>query len=188
MDSLCDEPREVRDDIVVACFYFDSTAQEEQGAASVLGALLKQVIGCYKWIPEEITDTFQRHKKFVGGRELEIPEIVKMLGIFSSPRHIYFCLDALDECAAPDRAKILLSLKEIVKMSPTTRLFLTGRPYVGHEVRKHFPEGTALISISPRNGDIIHYIHAKLVEDTNSGEMDEEIRERNCEEYSGNCL
>ena len=177
MDSLCDEPRDFGDLIAVACFYFDSAEQEEQSAASVLGALLKQVIGGYKLIPDEVTDTFRRHKEFVGGRELGIPEIVKMLGGFSSPRRTYFCLDALDECAAPDRAKILLSLKEILKMSPTTRLFLTGRAYIGHEVGRHFPQRTALISISPGDGDIIHYIHTKLLEDTNSGEMDEELEE-----------
>jgi len=161
----------------VACFYFDSAAQKEQTAASVLGALLKQVAGGFTRIPKEITDAFRRHKKFIGGRELKIPEIVQMLGSLSSTQGTYFCLDALDECAAPDRAKILLSLKEIIEMSPTTRVFLTGRPYVCGEVVKHFHEGAALVWISPRNGDITRYIHTKLVEDPNSGEMDEELEE-----------
>ena len=158
----------------MACFYFDSAAQKEQSATSVLGALLKQVAGSFEQIPEEITDMFRRHKKFIGGRNLKLPEIEKMLGSLSSTRRMFFCLDALDECAAPDRAKVLLSLKDIIEMSPTTRVFLTGRPYVSGEVGKHFPEGIVL-SISPRNGDITRYIQTKLAEDTASGEMDERL-------------
>ena len=158
----------------MACFYFDSAAQQEQSAASVLGAQLKQVVGCFTQIPKEVTDAFRRHKKFIGGRKLQVPEIVKMLGRLSSTQPTFFCLDALDECAAPDRANVLLSLKDIIKLSPTTRVFLTGRPYVGGEVGKHFPAGIVL-SISPRNGDIIGYIRAKLARDTTLGEMDERL-------------
>ena len=173
VDTLCDELGEVGEDIAVACFYFDSTAQKEQSAASVLGALLKQVVGGLKKIPKEITDTFQRHKTFIGGRKLQPPEIVKIVRSFSSMQPTFFCLDAIDECAAPDRANILLSLKEITKASPTTRVFLTGRPHVGGEVEKHLAEGVAFISINPLKGDMVRYIHKKLAEDTTPGEMDE---------------
>ena len=157
----------------MACFYFDSTAQKEQSAATVLGALLKQVVDSFREIPKEITDAFRRHKELIGGRELLLPEIVKMLGSLSSTRRTFLCLDALDECAVPDRAKVLLSLKEIIKMSRTTRVFLTGRPYIGNEVEKYLPEGTALVSINSQTSDIIQYIHTRLAEDTNPGEMDE---------------
>jgi len=156
----------------VACFYFDSTAQKEQSAVSVLGALLKQVVSSLGQIPEEITDAFRRHKKFIGGRDLQLSEIVKMLGSLSSTQRTFLCLDALDECAAPDRSMILLSLRYITEISPTTSVFLTGRPYVSSEVEKHFLEGIAHVSLSPRTGDIIQYIQTKLAEDTIWGEMD----------------
>jgi len=172
IDTLCDEPGEAGEDNAVACFYFDSAAQKEQSAMSVLGALLKQVVSSLEKIPKEITEAFRRHKKFIGGRELQLSEIVKMLGSLSSTQPTFLCLDALDECAAPDRAKVLLSLRDIIKISPTTRVFLTGRPYISDEVGKHFIEGTALLSISPPNDDIIRYIQTKLAEDTGSGEMD----------------
>ena len=175
IDTLCNEAGETGKDIAVGCFYFNSAAQTEQSATSVLGALLKQVAGSFEQIAGEITDAFQRHKKLIGGRELQLPEIVKMLGNISSAQPTFFCLDALDECAAPDRAKVLLSLKTIIEMSPTARVFLTGRPYVGGEVRKHFSQGVALVSISPRNGDIVRYIRAKLAEDITLGEMDERL-------------
>ena len=174
VDTLCDEPGEAGEDIAVACFYFDSAAQQEQSAASVLGALLKQVVGCFTQIPKEITDAIRRHKKFIGGRKLQVPEIVRMLGRLSSTQPTFFCLDALDECTTLDQAKVLLSLKDIIKISPTTRVFLTGRPYVGGEVGRHFPEGIVL-SISPQNGDITRYVQTKLAEKTTLGQMDERL-------------
>jgi len=172
----------------VACLYFDSTAQKEQSAVNVLGALLKQIISGFEQIPKEITDAFRRHKKFIGAREPQLPEIVKMLEGLSSTQPTFFCLDGLDECAAPDRAKILRSLKDIIKTSPTARVFLTGRPHVGSEVGKHLPEGVALLSISPPMSDIALFIQTKLAEDTIVDEIDEgleaEILEKIPETFS----
>jgi len=162
-------------DITVACFYFDFAAQQEQSAAGMLSALLKQVVNGLEPIPKEIVDVFREQKKIIGGRRLRLPEIVRMLGGFSSLRRTFFCLDALDECAAADRAKILISLREIIKISPTTRVFMTGRPHVSSEVEKHLPGEAEVISISPRKRDIIRYIHRKLAEDSTSHEMDEEL-------------
>jgi len=157
----------------VACFYFDFAAQEEQSAGNMLGALLKQLVGGFKQIPEEIMDAFKDHKKVIGGRRLQLPEIVKLLACISSMQPTFFCLDALDECAALHRATIFLALKETIKMSPATRVFLAGRPYIGGEVRKHLPVGVTLVSISPKKDDIVRYIRAKLAEDITSDEMDE---------------
>ena len=156
----------------MACFYFDFAAQQEQSAAGMLGALLKQVVGGLEPIPGEIVDVFREQKKIIGGRRLRLPEIVKMLGSLSSSRRTFFCLDALDECAAADQAKILISLREIIKMSRATRVFITGTPHIAGEVEKHLPGGAAVISISPRRDDIIHYVRRKLAEDSTSHEMD----------------
>ena len=175
IDTLCDKAGEAGEDIAVAYFYFDSAIQKEQSVANVLGALLKQVVGGFTRIPEKIADAFRKHKKFLGGWKLQLPEIVKILGSLSSLQNTFICLDAVDECAAPDRAKILLSLKEITETSPTIRVFLTGRPHVGGEVRKRLPEGVALLSISPPKGDIVRFIHTKLSEDTALDEMDERL-------------
>jgi len=175
IDTLCDEAREAGEDISVACFYFDFAAQEEQSAGNMLGALLKQLVGGFKQIPEEIMDAFKDHKKVIGGRRLQLPEIVKLLACISSMRPTFFCLDALDECAAPHRATIFLALKEIIKMSPATRVFLAGRPHIGGEVGKHLPVGVTLVSISPKKDDIVRYIHSKLAEDIISDEMDDRL-------------
>ena len=168
-----DEPGEAGEDIAVACFYFDFADQKKQSAASILGAFLKQVV-CGFWdIPKEVWGAFQSHKKVIGGRRLQLPEIVKLLGNISSRRRTFFCLDALDECAVAERTKILLSLKDIIKISPTTRVFLTGRPHITGEVGKHFPGGAVRVSISLRKDEIIQYIHTRLAEDTLPGAMDE---------------
>ena len=177
IDTLCDEAGETAEDIVVACFYFNYAARKEQSAGSMLGALLKQVVGRFKKIPEEVVEAFERHKKVIGGRRLQLPEIVQLLGYLSSTRRTFFCLDALDECAAADRAKILMSLEEIVRMSPTTRVFLTGRPHVGSEVGRHLPGGVVFVSISPRRDDITLYIRKKLAEDTTPNAMDKRLEE-----------
>ena len=171
---MCGEPGGPEADISVACFYCDFAAQKEQSAASILGGLLKQVVRGFRPIPRELIDAFQKYEK-VGGQRLQLPEIVNLLASLASVRRTFFCLDALDECATPDRAKILLSLRDIVRMSPTARVFLTGRPHVGGEVGRHLGGGVALVLISPRKDDIIRYVHSKLVEDPTPDEMDDRL-------------
>ena len=174
IDTLCNGPGGLEEDNSVACFYCDFAAQKEQSATGILGGLLKQVVRGFRPIPREIIDAFQKYEK-VGGQRLQLPEIVNLLGSLSSMRRTFFCLDALDECAAPDRAKILLSLRDVIKMSPTARVFLTGRPHVSGEVGRHLGGGVALVSITPRKDDIIRYVQSKLVEDTTPDEMDERL-------------
>jgi len=133
------------------------------------------MVSGFRPIPKEIMNAFQKREKVIGGRRLQLPEIVKLLGSLSSMRRTFFCLDALDECTTPERAKILLSLKGIIKMSPTTRVFLTGRPHISGEVRRHLPSGVVIVSISPRKDDVIRYIRAKFADDTTLDEMDEKL-------------
>ena len=176
IDALGDGTDEAGEkDITVACFYFDFSAQQEQSATGMLAALLKQVVSGLEPIPKEIVGVFREQKKIIGGRRLQLAEIVKMLGRFSSSRRTFFCLDALDECAVADRAKILHSLRDIIEISPTTRVFMTGRPHVGDEVERDLPGGVVIVSISPRKDDIIRYIRRKLAEDSTSDEMDERL-------------
>jgi len=176
IDTLGDGTGEAGEqDIAVACFYFDFAAQKEQSAGSVLSALLKQVVSGLEPIPEEIVDAFQKQKKIIGGRRLRLPEIVKVLGSLSSLRRTFYCLDALDECTVVDRATILISLRDVIKMSPATRVFITGRPHISGEVEKHLPGEVVVEPISPRKDDIIRFIHRKLAEDSISHEMDETL-------------
>jgi len=173
VDTLCDRAR--GQDIAVTCFYFDFAAGKEQTPGSMLGALLKQVVGGLDKIPEEIMQEFVSQKKVIGGRSLRLDQIVKMLVVVTSLKPTFICVDALDECATRDRAKILISLSEITRKSPTTRVFLTGRPHVRSEVETRLPGGAVAVLVSPWKDDIIHYIRKRLEEDPSPDEMDESL-------------
>ena len=79
--------------------------------ANMLGSLLKQVVGGMPKVPEEISRAFQQEGMAIGGRGPRLPDIVKMLQTVTSSLSTFICIDALDECAAVYRVKLLDSLK-----------------------------------------------------------------------------
>ena len=173
VDTLCDRAR--GQDIAVTCFYFDFAAEKEQTLGNMLGALLKQVVGGLEKVPEEFMQEFDEQKKVIGGRNLRLDQIVKMLVAVTSLKPTFICIDAVDECAVRERAKILTSLGEIIQKSPTTRVFLTGRPHIRSEVETRLPRGAVAVSVSPWKEDIIHYIRKRLEEDPSPDEMDDSL-------------
>ena len=173
IDSLCDRAR--GQDVAVACFYFDFASQKEQSATSVLGALLKQVVSGMKRVPEEITQAYEDQKTVIGGRSPQLADIVKMLQITSSEKRTFICIDALDECVPRNRVKLLDSLNQILRRSPGTRIFVTGRPQIQPEIGRRLAGKVASLSISPKSGDIINYIHTRLDEDTDPDAMDSSL-------------
>ena len=173
VDRLCDWAR--GRDAVVACFYFDFAAQKEQSLTNVLGSLLKQVVGGLESIPAKIVGAFRDRGKVIGGRKLGLDEIVEMLQDISSSRPAFICLDALDECIAEYREKLLYLLNQILYKSPSTRIFLAGRLHIRDEVVKHLAGRVVAVSITPAKGDIIRFLRAKLREDTTPDAMDKAL-------------
>ncbi|RPA96471.1 hypothetical protein L873DRAFT_1791626 [Choiromyces venosus 120613-1] len=173
VDTLCD--RVDREDVAVACFYFDFAVQKEQTPTHVMGSLLKQAVNGMEEIPKAIRQAFERQKRVIGGRGPRLSEIVKLFGAVSSLHRIFICLDALDECVAGNLFKILSSLSQILQKSPGARLFLTGRPYICMKVRNRISGGVATKSISPIQDDIIRYIRSRLDEDTTPGAMNRSL-------------
>jgi len=49
----------------------------------------------------------------------------------------FICIDALDECSAGHRMKLLGSRDQILRRTPSGRIFLTGRPHIRGEVENH---------------------------------------------------
>ena len=94
--------------------------------ASILGSLLRQVVGGMEKVPEEITQVFQKPKMAIGGRGPQFADIVKMLQTITSSLRTFICIDALDECAVAHRVKLLNSLQQILEKSPHTRIFMIG--------------------------------------------------------------
>jgi len=172
IDSLCDRARKKA---AVACFYFDFAAQKEQSSTSMLGALLKQVVGGLGEVPGEIVEAYEDQKTVIGGRAPRLPDIVKMLQATSSQKRMFICVDALDECAAEYRVKLLDSLDQIVQKSPGTRIFATGRPHILDEVWRRIPGRVTIVRITPKRSDIIGYLRTRLREDTNPDAMDSSL-------------
>ena len=173
IDTLGDWAR--GQNVAVACFYFDFAAQKEQSPTSILSSLLKQVVCGLEEIPAKIAQAFRDQKKVIGGRKLGLGEIVEILQDISSSRPTFICIDALDECMAEYRERLLDSLRQILYKSPNTRIFLAGRLHVRDEVERHLVGRVAAVSITPTNDDIIRFLQAKLKEDIILDAMDKNL-------------
>ena len=170
VDRLCDRAR--GQNTTVTCFYFDFAARKEQSATAMLGSLLKQIVSGMEAIPEDISRAFQEQKKAIGGREPQLLDIVKMLQTITSLQPTFVCIDALDECAAVHRVKILDSLKQILEKAPGTRIFITGRPHIRAEMERRLGGHMASVSLCPNKEDIIRYLRVRLDDDETPDAMD----------------
>ena len=175
MDRLGD--RAEGQGVTVAGFYFDYATQKEQSPANMLGAVLKQVVSGLEEVPEEIVRAYEGRKQVMGGRAPQLVDIVKMLQNTVSVKRTFICIDALDECMAGCRVKILDSLNRVLLSSPGTRMFVTGRPHIEAEVGKRLSGRGTAIRIAPQRHDIISYLHSRLDEDTAPDAMDCNLRE-----------
>jgi len=173
VDKLCDQVR--GQNIAVTCFYFDFAARKEQSAASMLGSLVKQIVSRMERIPEETWRALKEQKDAISGRRPHLIDIVKMLQLITSSQPTFLCIDALDECAGVQRVKVLDALKQILEISPSTRIFVTGRPYIRAEVEKSLAGRVRSVSAGPTKSDIITYLRVKLSEDEMPDAMDESL-------------
>ena len=154
--------------------YCDFVAEQEQSTTNMLGAMVKQLASRGE-IPQHIREAFRRAKKEFGGRGLLLSDMVEIFKntIASLPR-LFICIDALDE-SAKHRRELLGSLREIVRVSPNTRLFLTGRPHIDNEIVEYFSKALR-IPLSPAHGDIESYLEMRLNSDTDPHAMDDQFR------------
>jgi len=173
VDRLCDQER--GQNTAITCFYFDFAARKEQSVTNMLGSLLKQIVGGMAKVPEEISRAFQEQRMAIGGRGPRLPDMVKMLQTIMSSLSTFVCIDALDECAAVHRVKLLDSLRQILEKSPRTRIFIIGRPHIRAEVEKRLAGRVISVSVCPSRDDIIEYIRVRLDEDETPDAMDESL-------------
>ena len=174
IDKLCDDAK--REDIAVACLYYDFLAQQEQTITNVMGAILKQLVS-RGGIPKEVREAFQEGKGEVGGRGPRLEDLVRMLriSIASLPR-VFICIDALDKCLPKLLPEVLKSLRDIVWESPGgARVFLTGRPYVTEDIKRYFPKA-AMTPINPKPDDIKNYLDMRLERDAEPQAMNSGLR------------
>jgi len=164
VDYLCNQA--IEQDMAVACFYYDFASQEAQSPTNMLGSLLKQLLPVPGAIPAEIGQRFWGHKKVVGGRKLQLPDIVKMFATVSPLRRTFICVDALDECVPKHLLEVLDALGQILRRSPNTRMFMTGRPHILGAVERKLGGRTTNVAIKPRDDDMVTYLRARLSKDT----------------------
>ena len=62
--------------------------------------------------------------------------------------------------------------KHTARESPTTRIFLTGRPHVREPIQRYFA-GVIVIPISPNTDDVRNYLEMKLDRDEDPEAMDD---------------
>jgi len=135
----------------------------------MMGAILKRLVG-RRGVPKEIKEAFHE------GIKPLLADLMRTLkGVMASLPPVYICIDALDECLPKNRPELLESLRDIVRESPTTRIFLTGRPHVREAIQKYFP-GAVEIPISPNTDDVRNYLQMKLDRDDEPEAMDDSLR------------
>jgi len=173
IDSLCDRAGE--ENIAVAGLYCDFLAQQEQTISSIMGVILRQLVG-RGGIPDYLRAAFERGQKEFGGRGPRLVDLMRMLrsAIPSLPR-VFICLDALDECLPKYLPELLESLGDIVRECPRTKIFLTGRPHVREVVQRYFSKAV-VIPISPNPDDIRNYVEMRLDRDTELEAMTNDLR------------
>jgi len=172
IDGLCDEAS--AEDLAVAWLYCDFLAQQEQTITNMMGAILKQLVGRGD-IPKDIREAFQEAKKVSGRRPL-LPELMRMLrATIASLPQVFICIDALDEFLPQGLPQLLESLRDIVRESPITRIFLTGRHHVKEAILRYFTM-TVVIPISPNTNDIRSYLEMRLGRDEEPEAMDNDLR------------
>ena len=173
IDWLCDQVHDR--DVAVAGLYCDYLAQEEQSAVNMLGAILNQLLE-RDGIPEPVREAFRKGKRGFGGRAVQLSNIVRMLKTtVTSLPEVFICIDGLDECPPKNRQGLLESLRDIVRASPATRVFLSGRPHIRDEIKRYFT-AAIMILLRPTIGDIERYLKRKLDRDIISHAMDDNLR------------
>jgi len=141
----------------------------------MLGAILKLLLE-RGGPPDPIRQAFREGKRTLGGWSARHPDLVKLLKTtIKSLPEVFICIDALDECLPSSRRELLESLREIVLDAPATRVLVTGRPHIRHEINRYFTE-VAAIGVIPTTRDTRRYLEMKLDRDPTPGAMDDDLR------------
>ena len=173
IDNLCDHAK--KENIAVAVFYCDFLRQQEQTITNIVGAILRQLLG-KGGIPGDLREAFQEAQTEIGGRGLRLADLMGMLRVaIASLPQVFICVDALDECLQRCLPELLGSMRDIVRESPTTRIFLTGRPHVTGDIQRYFIKAV-VIPISPNIDDIRNYVEMRLDRDPEPEAMSNDLR------------
>jgi len=113
-----------------------------------------------------IARDFRKEKMSIGGRGLQVPGILKMFQEIAATRRVFICVDALDECVPEYRMTVLESLGQILRGSPDTRIFMTGRPHVRSEVERELGGAATFMFVRATDDGVLRFLREKLRKDT----------------------
>jgi len=175
IDSLCNQAK--KENIAVAVFYSDFLSQQEQSITNIVGAILRQLVAKRRNPGlSTVREGFQEAQKEIGGRGLGLAELMGMLRVaIDSLPPVFIGVNALDECLLKCLSGLLGSLRDIARESPTTRIFLTGRPHVRVDIQRYFIVAV-VIPISPNTDDIQNYVEMRLDMDSEPEGMNDDLR------------
>jgi len=143
----------------------------------MLGAILKQLLE-RDGIPGSVRQAFRMQKRGLGGRAVELADMVKILETtISTLPEVFICIDGLDECLPKNRRELFESLRGLVQASPTTRVFLSGRPHILDEIKRYF-FNVIMVPLTPTIADIRKYLERRLDQDQDTipSAMDDSLR------------
>ena len=132
----------------------------------MLGSLLSQLASRQGEIPEAIVKDFRKERWSIGGRGIQVPGILKMFQTIATTGRTFICVGALDECVLEHRMVVLESLGQILRGSPNTRIFMTGRPQVRREVERELGGAATFVVVRATEDEILRFLREKLRKDT----------------------
>ena len=164
-----------KEDIAVVILYCDYQEQHKQTTTNMIGAILKQLVAQDR-IPGSVREALMKAKNECGGRGLRLLDLVAILReSIASLRQIFVCIDALDEFVSEKLPELLVSLRDITQGLPNVHMFLTGRPYVGTQIPRHFTQ-VITVPTSPKQDDIGNYLRRKFEMAPEPHEMSDGLR------------
>jgi len=116
----------------------DFLSQQQRTINNVVGSILKQLVGRGE-VAEGQCLAFQKAKREVHWRGLRLADLMGMLRtVIDALPQVFISIDTLDECLPKCLPELIESLRDNVQESPSTRIFLTGRPHVRGDIQRYF--------------------------------------------------
>ncbi|KAL3445273.1 hypothetical protein BJX65DRAFT_153866 [Aspergillus insuetus] len=156
-----------------AYLYCNYRRQGQQTVDHLLSALLGQLLRQSRYIPEKVRTLCEHHQ--LQRTQPPLPDIIKSLhSVASMFSRLYIVIDALDECSAPDRAKLLLQIFDLQSKSqvnfPATSRFISS-------VTERFLDSPCF-GIRTNSGDLQKYLDGSMYKLPAFVGRDQDLQER----------
>jgi hypothetical protein len=156
------------EDIGVAYVYLDYADRHAQTIENIIASLAKQ-ISLWKKSSDDIQKLYKQCQKENSRPDLSKLEATLQL-VCNRFKHVFFVLDALDECEDRVRASLLVQLKGLDQSR--CRFFLTSRPHVQDLQRglRDYPQ----VAIKAQDSDIKLLIQERIKDEATISELVED--------------